>query len=30
MDCNPLRRRTDWLEFRVIAGLIAVFLAGAP
>src|SRR5262245_29683682 len=30
LDCNPLRRRTDWLEFRVIAGLFAVFLAGAP
>src|SRR6266566_4740834 len=30
LDRNPLRRRTDWLESAIVAGLLAVFLAGAP
>jgi len=30
LDRNPLRRRTDWLESAIMAGLLAVFLAGAP
>ena len=30
LDRNPLRRRTDWLESCIMAGLLAVFLAGAP
>jgi hypothetical protein len=30
LDRNPLRRRADWLELAIMAGLLAVFLAGAP
>jgi len=30
LDRNPLRRRTDWLESAIMAGLLAIFLAGAP
>jgi hypothetical protein len=30
LDRNPLRRGTDWLETCIMAGLLAVFLAGAP
>ena len=30
LDRNPLRRRTDWPEPTIMAGPIAVFLAGAP
>jgi len=30
LDRNPLRRRTDWPESAIMAGPIAVFLAGAP
>lgn len=30
LDHNPLRRRTDRLQTAIMAGLLAVFLAGAP
>jgi hypothetical protein len=30
LDRNPLRRRTDWLESAIVAGLLAIFLAGTP
>ena len=30
LDRNPLRRRADWLELAIMAGLLAVFVAGAP
>jgi hypothetical protein len=30
LDRNPLRRRTDRIEFSVAAGLLALFLVGAP
>jgi hypothetical protein len=29
-DRNPLRRATDWAEAALVAGLLAVFLAGTP
>jgi hypothetical protein len=30
LDHNPVRRRTHWLESCIVAGVLAVFLAGTP